>query len=59
MSLFKDFFKKAPKPVVHPMARSAPLQTDEERDAIRSRMEAEMTTERERHQASIAKNLTD
>jgi len=53
MSLFKKLFKKPERPVVQDMRGAPELQTQDERDATRSRMEAEMTTQRE-HRASDA-----
>ena len=54
MQLFKNLFKKSEKPVVQGMRGAPELQTQDERDATRSRMEAEMTTQREQRASDAA-----
>lgn len=52
MGFFKRLFPQKSKRVVEPMRGAGKLQTDEEQDAVRKKMEAEMTNARDKRESA-------
>jgi hypothetical protein len=48
MAFLKRLFRREPKPTIEPMRGAATGQTEAEQDVTRKRMEAEMSSQRDR-----------